>query len=247
MTIDINDPDLEIVEITYDEYKLNVINSISDVYPGLRSSSKQPTFLLTYGGTHHGISDLGFSKEESKKIEDNYHDLYTVSDQWVASHVKAAYSTGYVECAFGLRVRTPTLLSTLPDSAYTPYQAKKEERTAGNALGQSWGLLNNRAAIELRQRIIDAGYRTKIIPIMLIHDAIYLICVNDLDIIRWLAKNISECMAWNDDPLIYHPEVGMEGELELFVPNWTSAIAAPEDVTNSQIRKGIVNALHKQK
>jgi hypothetical protein len=41
------------------ENTLESINSIENKYPEIRQASKEPTFLLTYGGTYHGLySDL---------------------------------------------------------------------------------------------------------------------------------------------------------------------------------------------
>jgi len=90
------------------------INSIATRYPVLRQNSKAPTFLLTYGGTFHGLmNNVGLDKESAQAIELNYHELYKVSDDWVADKINKASSDGYITCAFGLRVRTPILKQTV--------------------------------------------------------------------------------------------------------------------------------------
>lgn len=58
-----------------------------------------------------------------------------------------------MEVAFGLRVRTPLLKQVVFGARGMPYEAAAEGRTAGNALGQSYGLLNNRAAVAFMKRV----------------------------------------------------------------------------------------------
>jgi DNA polymerase-1 len=90
------------------------INSIKKLYGDLRGESKTPTFLLTYAGTWRGIMDqMGWTKEKSQSIEEKYHELYVVSDAWVAAQIEQATKVGFVTCAFGLRVRTPILGKTV--------------------------------------------------------------------------------------------------------------------------------------
>lgn len=76
---------------------------------------------------------------------------------------------GYVTCAFGLRVRTPILAQTVRNSSKTPKEAEAEGRTAGNALGQSWCLLNNRAGIEFNNKVRNSIYANFIKPCAQIH------------------------------------------------------------------------------
>lgn len=214
------------------------INSIENLYPHLRQDSKAPTFLLTYGGTYHGMmKNLGWSEEKSKKIEEAYHSLYADSDAWVQAHIENAHQTGYVTCAFGLRVRTPILKQTIYGSSKLPYEASKEQRTAGNALGQSWGLLNNRAAIELFQRLKSSPYREHINPVAHIHDAQYFTTLDDVDVIDWLNTNLIDCMQWQNDPLIQHSKVKLGGELSIFYPDWSKEIKLPNSATKSEIIK----------
>ena len=163
------------------------INSIKQKFPEVRQDSKGPTFLETYGGTHYGLmKTLGFSKDEALRIHENYHELYQVSDQYVKDKMEEASKTGFVEVAFGLRLRTPLLAQTLRGNRATPYEAEAEARTAGNALGQSYGLLNNRAANAFMQKVWDSPYREDIKPVALIHDAIYLIVRDNPEIVTWV-------------------------------------------------------------
>ena len=214
------------------------INSISERYPALRQASKAPTFLLTYGGTSHGlINNVGLSKEDALQIEENYHDLYKVSDDWVKDKITQASIDGYVTLAFGLRLRTPTLARTLVDKQSTPYMAQGEARTAGNALGQSYGLLNSRAGIEFQQRVLNSPYAMHIKPTAQIHDSMYFIIKNTYGCLKWFNDNLIECMEWQGLPEIQHPVVKLGGNVELYYPNWNDKITLPNGASKSDIKK----------
>lgn len=220
------------------------INSIKTKYPELRQKSKEPTFLLTYGGTWHGlVNDVGLSKEEAKAIEANYHNLYAESDVWVQAKIDQAAIDGYVTVAFGLRVRTPLIKQSLMGNSKTPFEAKAEGRTAGNALGQSYGLLNNRAGIDLQERTLDSDYRYDILPVAHIHDAQYFMVSDDIDVVSWLNINLVECMEWQNLPEIQHPDVGLGGELSLFHPSWEKEITLENHATDKIIKSIVKKAL----
>jgi DNA polymerase-1 len=211
------------------------VNSIQDKYKKLRQLSKAPTFLLTYGGSYIGLmNNCGFSEEEAKSIEAAYHDLYQVSDTWVQDRLKKASIDGYITAAFGLRVRTPILHQILYGKKM-PYEAAAEGRTAGNALGQSWGLLNNRAQNEFLSRAYQAGYKHDIHPVAAIHDAQYYLIRNTPEIVKFTNDNLIECMEWQDHPDIYHPEVKLGGELEIYYPSWADPIGLPNKASIEEI------------
>lgn len=227
---------VSVEEITLSELNVHTINSISDKYPEIRQKSKSPTFLLTYKGTWMGLmQNCGFTEEESKSIEHRYHELYVESDAWVEAKIKQAHDDGYVTGAFGLRVRTPLLKATLYNQPKMPYQAKAEGRTAGNALGQSWCLLNNRAAIEFQERVINSQYRLDIRPSAAIHDANYMLIRNDVELVKWVNDNLVECAEWQDHPDIQHDEVGLGGELSIFYPSWKEEYVLPNKATVQEI------------
>ena len=219
-----------------DPTSVDSINSIATKYKKLRQESKAPTFALTYGGCYKTLmNNCGFDEETAKSIEANYHELYKESDDWVQSQLKQASKDGYVTCAFGLRVRTPILVQILYGKRM-PYEAAAEGRTAGNALGQSFGLLNNRAQNEFLARVAASEYRLDIHPIAAIHDATYWLVRRNPEVVKFVNDNLIECMEWNDDPAIYHPQVGLGGELEIFYPTWADPIgvknkASLEDIT----------------
>ena len=213
------------------------INSIESKYPQLRQDSKAPTFLLTYGGTYHGlVSNVGLSEDAAKAIESAYHKMYTVSDNWVAGRIKQASTDGYVTAAFGLRVRTPILAATILGNSKTPYEAQAEGRTAGNALGQSWGMLNNRAGIEFQRRCLASPYRNDIKPNAHIHDAQYGLVRDDAEVIKWLNDNLTDCMKWQDDPEISHPGVKLGGDMDILFPDMTNKVTFPNGASVDEIR-----------
>ncbi|WP_038345644.1 DNA polymerase [Acinetobacter sp. A47] len=215
-----------------------IVNSIKKKYPELRQKSKAPTFALTYQGTWTTlVKNCGFAPGVAKQIEKSYHDMYKVSDAWVAEKLKKACKTGYVEVAFGLRVRTPLLKQSILGNSKTLKEAEAEGRTAGNALGQSYGMLNNRAAVEFMNRVWNSPYRQDIFPVALIHDAIYLIIRDDLEIVTWANKNLIECMSWQELPEIQHDKVKLGAALDIFHPSWANEITLPNNADAQTIKK----------
>lgn len=223
------------------------INSIENLYADLRQMSKAPTFLLTYGGTYHGlIKNCGFSEEVAKQIEELYHKLYEHSDIFIAERIqKEAVEKGYVTLAFGLKLRTPLLKKTVLGNRYTTYEAQAEARTAGNAMGQSYGLLNNRAAVAFMKIVWKSKHRLKIMPVALIHDAIYLIIDDDLETVEFANKHLTKEMEWQDLPEIWHDEVKLGGDLDLFYPNWSHGITLSRTANQSEIIDTVDTAMAK--
>ena len=218
------------------------INSIQKKYKALRSESKAPTFLLTYGGTYMGLmKNCGFSEEKAKLIESRYHEMYTVSDAWVQAKLDEAAKTGYVTAAFGLRVRTPLLAQVLRGTCKTPYEAEAEGRTAGNALGQSWCLLNNRAGSEFMRKVRTSEFRLDIRPSIHIHDAQYFMIRDNMDTLQYTNKHLVEAVNWQKHPDITHPDVGLGGELSLFYPTWADEIVIPNYANPSEV----ISTIHK--
>ena len=181
------------------------------------------------------MSNLGWSKEKSQKIEANYHDLYKVSDAYVQARLQQAAKDGYVEVAFGLRVRTPLLKQVMFGSSKMPYEAAAEGRTAGNALGQSYGLLNNRAAVAFWQKVWESKHRHSILPVALVHDAIYALIKDDVEVVEWANRELINAMRWQELPEIQHPTVELGAQLDIFWPNWSNAITLPNDITRQEI------------
>ena len=184
------------------------------------------------------MKNCGFDEVTSKQIEERYHELYKESDIWVKERIKEATVNGYVTGAFGLRVRTPMLIGA--GSKLTNLQAA-ESRTAGNALGQGWGLLNNRAMNAVLKRVDEAGLTESIYPIAAIHDACYYMIKNDAEIITWFNKVVTEEARWQNHPDIAHPLVGLEGQLDLYFPSWATPLTLPEKLNQEELINLCIN------
>lgn len=221
------------------EERVKIINSIAKRYKKLRQMSKAPTFALTYGGTWITLmKNCGFTEAMAKQIEANYHKMYVESDKWMEDQIKICCDKGYATVAFGLRIRTPLLKQVVLNTHKTPKEAEAEARSVGNAIGgQSYGLLNNRAIVEFMDRVWNSPYKYDIVPVALIHDAIYLIIKDDVEIVSWANNNLTECMAWNELPEIQHESIKLSAELDIYYPNWSSAITLPNGTTPEQVNK----------
>jgi DNA polymerase-1 len=229
--------------------RVAIINSIEKRYPDLRQLSKGPTFALTYMGTWRTlVKTFGLSKKDAQAIEDNYHALYAVSDAWVKEQLCKAQKAGYVELAFDLRLRTPSLPRVLMDHKdKLPYESYSEMKTAANALGQSYGLLNNRAGNAFMERVWASKYRCDILPIAHIHDSQYYMIRNNLGCLKFTNDNLVECMEWNELDAIYHPEVGLGSSLDIFWPTWADPIGLPNRASLAEIQQTINAELQRRK
>lgn len=201
------------------------------------NSQRDLPFALTYQGTWHTlVNNLGFEPEKAKAIEAGYHGLYKVSDEYVQERLKQASQDGFVDVAFGLRVRTPLLGQVVFGSGNMPYEAAAEGRTAGNALGQSYGLLNNRAANAFMKKVWASKHRLDIKPVALIHDAIYLVIKDDIEVVDWVNRELIHEMQWQELPEIQHPEVKLGAALDIYWPSWANAVTLPNNADISTIR-----------
>lgn len=193
------------------------------------------------------MNNCGFDEATAKAIEANYHKMYTVSDQWVADKIAIAERQGYIDTAFGLRIRTPIVGKSILNTSKTPFQASAEARSVGNAIsGQSYGLLTNRAMNAIMEKVWNSQYRTDILPIAMIHDAVYFIVRDDVRVIEWLNNNLIKEMQWQELPELEHPNVKLGAELDLF-PSWNKPITLPNGVNQSEIRSIVKNAITKTK
>lgn len=213
------------------------VNSMKKKYPLLRQDSKAPTFALTYQGTAHTlVNNLGFDPVKAKEIEAGYHELYKVSDEYIQGRLKQASQDGFVEVAFGLRVRTPLLSQVVFGSSRMPFEASAEGRTAGNAMGQSYGLLNNRAVNAFMEKVRASKYRLDIKPVALIHDAIYILVRDDVEVMEWANNELILAMQWQELPELQHPTVKLGAALDIYWPSWAHATTLPNQADRATIR-----------
>lgn len=214
-----------------------VVNSIKHKYPKMRDDAKPIHFLLQYGGQWRGLMvNCGMPEQAAKDAESNYHELYKESDQWVQTKLDQAAIDGYVTLAFGLRLRTPILHKTILGSKFTPAQAAAESRSAGNAVsGQSYGLLNSRAGVEFHRRVLASPYRLDIHPIAEIHDALYYVISDRIEVVEWVNKNLIDCMRWQELPELQHETIKLNSELDICYPTWANPITIPNNATGREI------------
>lgn len=233
----ITQPLTNLHEVSRSEHDVKRINSIKKLYPVFRQDSKPPTFALTYQGTYITLmANCGFTLELAKMVETRYHDLYVVSDKWVADKLNQACKDGYVTLAFGLRLRTPLLKQVVLNTSKTPYEAAAEGRTAGNALGQSWCMLNSRAVSGFMKTVRKGKHRLDIKPCSQIHDASYYLIRDDMETLLYTNKHLSHEVSWQQDPLIQNEHIKMSGELAVFYPNWSQSFDIPNDADESKVK-----------
>lgn len=222
-------------EITREQYLAGVINSIEKKYPTLRQRSKAPTFALQYLGTEYTLHKRsGFPMEQAEQIYKAFHELYAVSAQFNRDNEQHMIDHGYVNCAFGLKLRTPIIAQTVMGTSKTPKEADAEVRSANNAITQSWGMLLNRAMIATNNRIEEAALALSILPINMIHDAGYFLVRKDAATIKFLNDVLIEEMEWNDDDRIRSTDVPMGASLDIG-PSWDKLVSLPNKATVEQI------------
>lgn len=230
--------------VTANEYNVAQINSIKNKEGALRQMSKEPTFALTYKGTYKTLmNNCGFTEDEAKNIETNYHKMYKVSDDWVANKIKLAEQQGYLDSAFGLRIRTPVIAKSVLGNSKTPNLALAESRSVGNAVsGQSYCMLTCRALNEFMERVYASEYKHDIMPVNIVHDAIYLMIRDNIHVVKWVNDNLMDCMSWQELNEIKHDKVKLSAELGLFYPDWSNEITLPNNINRKQIKEIVLKS-----
>lgn len=218
---------------------VNQVNALKKTHPKERQDSKAPTFALTYAGTWTTlVKNCGFSETQAKQIEANYHELYKESDDWAKQKLNLCCKQGYIDVAFGLRIRTPLLAKSVLGNSKTLREAEAEARSVGNAIsGQSYGLLNNRAAIAFMNRVWASEFKYDIFLVALVHDAVYVIMRDNVRVVEWVNKILIKEMAWQELPEIQHPQVKLGAELDIFYKGWHQPITLPNNANAQQIKQ----------
>ena len=133
------------------------------------------------------------------------------------------------------RVRTNKIHQSIMGIRQTPREAEEERRTAANALGQSYCLLNNRAGIEFNDRVRKSEYKYDIRPVAHIHDAEYFLVKDNIDVILYSNKYLIQAVSWQEDPEIWHPNVHLGGEFSIFYPDWAHEFGVPNKVSEPEL------------
>jgi hypothetical protein len=121
-----------------------------------------------------------------------------------------------------------------------PALAAAEGRTINNAESQSYGMLLNRALIELDQRLRRDNLTSDILMSNCIHDAAYFIVKKDPEIVYWLNQNLIEVMSWQEDPAIKSTEVLLGAELDIGT-TWANGNTIPNDASIEYITEFLEN------
>lgn len=66
-------------------------------------------------------------------------------------------------------------------------------------------------------------------------DATYYLVRNDISTVTKLNELVVKEAYWNDHPDIYHPDVGLGGQLDIFYPDWSTPLTLPEDCTEEKL------------
>jgi DNA polymerase-1 len=103
-------------------------------------------------------------------------------------------------------------------------------------MGQSYGLLNNRAAVEFFEKVWASKYRYDIKPVALIHDAIYILMRDNLEIVEWANRELIKSMQWQELPELQHPTVKLGAALDIYWPSWANAITLPNGASKEDIQ-----------
>lgn len=192
-----------------DPSEASSINRIQTEAKELRQASKPIGFLKQYGGSAIKIQQtLKCTKQRAEEISQAYDELYKGTLNFAKKNHDFARKNGYVECAFGMKLRTPRI------NARDRGVASAEERSSSNAVTQSWGVLMNRAFNEFDARVEEAGLSHDIKLMNSVHDSVYLLIKEDAETVAWVNKNLIECMEWQEHPAL-ESEITLGANLEI--------------------------------
>jgi len=223
-----------------EQEKIDIINSIKEDYEVFRDNSKAPTFLLQYLGTAYGLRlTCGFPLEQALAIERNYHQMYSVSDEWLKARLEQAADLGYAEVAYGLRVYCTAISKSILNSKYTPKIVSKHIRTIGNAFCQSYGQLTVDAGMKFLTRVYEAGLQDRVKLTCTIHDALYPMWEDDLELTKWVNDNLVECMEDISELPELQGDIPLISDLEYFAPSWAKCKPLPKFGSLEEIEKAL--------
>jgi DNA polymerase-1 len=221
-------------KVTKEEWLASVINNIKEEKGKVRQMAKSPFFALNYKGTYRTLmKNLGFTEKKAKFIEKSHKELYKVYYSHVDNRLNKAKTDGYVTLAFGLRLRTPLLT----DKDAPEYKKEQENRSAGNAMFQSYGLITLRSFARFMERVWNhKEYYYQILPVVTIYDSIYLDVPNDIDCLHWVNENLIECMKSMDGcEELEHPKIALGADLEVLFPSWAHKYSIPNKASKEEI------------
>jgi DNA polymerase-1 len=182
------------------------------------------------------MNKFGYSEEKAKFICDAHRKLYKAYYDYIDKELDKAKLKGYVTLAFGLRLRTPKLVLGTT-SGVPKYELESEERSTGNALFQSYGLMTLRALSDFMRRVWShPEFSSDIILVSTVYDSIYLDVPNDLEIVHWVNVNLVECMK-NTSHIeeLEHVDIPIGAELEIMIGSWASPLKLKNGISENDI------------
>jgi len=195
------------------------------------------------GGAGKIMQVLKCKKSRAAEISEAYDLLYSGLGAFSKKQEMHGRTNGYIECAFGLRLKTPKLGKRGPnefmDRNGNPKRLTQDQsseaRSGGNAATQSYGMLINRAAVELDQRTETSDFVDDIKLTNTIHDAIYGLVKNTPEAIKFVNDNLIDCMAWQDDPAL-KSNIKLEAEVD-FGPSWDKQYTMKNDISIDEVKQ----------
>lgn len=201
------------------------INAIAKSHSDLRQKSKAPTFALTYQGTILTlVKNCGFSYEEAERIYEAFHRLYHVSDEWVDARLEQGKKDGYVNLAYGHRIKTPLLKDSI-QGRNAPYIAVKERRTAANALGQSYCMVTGFTTAAMYRELYDLGLKDDILPVGEVHDACYWLVKDEPHVIAEAKRLMEKHMPNHGLPELEHEQVKLDIDAFIIRDSWANPVS----------------------
>jgi len=89
--------------------------------------------------------------------------------------------------------------------------------------------------VDFMRKVWASKYRYDILPVGLIHDAIYCLVKDEVDIVAWANRELILSMQWQELPEIQHPTVKLGAALDIFWPNWSKATTIPNGADNETL------------
>lgn len=87
------------------------------------------------------------------------------------------------------------------------------------------------------QKVWNSKYRYDIKVNCLIHDAIYLLVRNDVEVVQYVNTELINSMKWQELPELQHPTVKLGAELDIFYPSWARVVTIPNNASNDEIKE----------
>lgn len=144
-----------------------------------------------------------------------------------------------------MRLRTPILERAGKGNNDANREAGAEARSSNNATTQSWGMLMNRTFIELYDKINKSKYSSDIRLINTIHDAVYILCRDDAEVVQWLNTEVVKSMEWQEHPLLKSDEVKLGAELDVG-KSWDKQHTLKNNATLEEVQEFLSSVVHKE-